>query len=93
MLSGDTRIADETLTHSVNLSNLRITVTERGNLESQKTVDGVCGLRGYQNKIIYIVEEGKTVKKGEVVVRFDSAEIEKNITEHEIEVAKAKSLV
>ena len=92
-LTGDANLADETLTHQVNLSNLRITVTERGNLESQKTVDGVCGLRGYSNKIIYIVEEGKTVQKGEVVVRFDSAEIEKEIAEHEIEVAKAKSLV
>lgn len=92
-LLGDAGVAEQALTHRVNLSNLRITVTERGNLESQKTVDGVCGLRGYQNKIIYIVEEGKTVQKGEVVVRFDSAEIEKNIAEHEIEVAKAKSLV
>lgn len=84
---------DNTLTHTVERTNLRITVTERGNLESQKTVDGVCELRGYSNKIIFIVPEGEVVKKGDVVVRFDSAEIDKEITEQEIETAQAKSLV
>ena len=83
----------DALTHLVEKANLRITVTERGNLESQKTVDGVCQLRGYSNKIIYIVEEGKIVNKGDVVVRFDSAEIDKEIAEQEIEYAQAESLV
>ena len=93
VFSNGTADVTDVLTHRVERSNLRITVTERGNLESQKTVDGICQLRGYSNKIIYIVEEGKTVQEGEVVVRFDSAEIDKEIAEQEIEFAQAESLV
>ena len=84
---------DQTLTFNVERSNLRITVTERGNLESQKTVDGTCELSGYSNKIIFIVDEGETVQKDDVVVRFDSAEIDKEIAQVEIQVNTAKSKV
>jgi RND family efflux transporter MFP subunit len=83
----------ETLHVSVSRSNLRISVTERGNLESQKTVDGICELRGYQNKIIFIVDEGTVVKKDDVVVRFDSAEIDKEIAQQEIQVNQARAKV
>jgi RND family efflux transporter MFP subunit len=80
----------ETLTNIVSKMTLKVTVTERGNLESRKTVAGTCELDGYENKIIYIVEEGSSVKKGDVVVRFDSSKIEKEIAEQEIEVNRAK---
>src|SRR5689334_659439 len=43
--------ADTPLTVPVGRGTLRIVVTERGNLESVKTVDGVCDLAGFQNKI------------------------------------------
>ncbi len=81
--------ADAPLTWTIALSDLRITVTERGTLESQKTVNGVCEIEGYDNKIIFIVEEGSTVKEGDVVVRFDSAQIDKEITEERLEMTKA----
>ncbi len=81
--------ADAPLTWTVALSDLRITVTERGTLESQKTVNGVCEIEGYDNKIIFIVEEGSTVKEGDVVVRFDSAQIDKEIAEERLEMTKA----
>ncbi|APZ95634.1 efflux RND transporter periplasmic adaptor subunit [Fuerstiella marisgermanici] len=74
-------------------TDLRITVTERGTLESQKTVNGVCEVEGYDNKIIFIVEEGSTVKKGDVVVRFDSSQIDKEIAEEKLEVQQAKGTV
>lgn len=81
------------LFHDVQRLDLRITVLERGSLESQKTVDGVCELKGYENKIIYIVPEGSSVKQGEVVVRFDSAEIDKEIAQQEINVNQARGKV
>ena len=74
-----TGTADAPLTWTAATTDLRITVTERGTLESQKTVNGVCEIEGYDNKIIFIVEEGSTVKEGDVVVRFDSAQIDKEI--------------
>jgi len=84
-----TGTADAPLTWTVAGTDVRITVTERGTLESQKTVNGVCEIEGYDNKIIFIVEEGSTVKEGEVVVRFDSAQIDKEITEERLEMTKA----
>lgn len=80
---------DEPLTFTVAETDLRITVTERGTLESQKTVNGICEIEGYDNKIIFIVEEGSTVKEGDVVVRFDSAQIDKEIAEENLEMTKA----
>ncbi len=81
--------ADDALTWTVSRRNLRITVSDRGTLESQKTVNGTCELHGYENKIIFIVEEGDTVKKGDIVVRFDGSEINKAIAQAEIEVNQA----
>lgn len=77
----------------VSQGTLRIVVTERGNLESVKTVDGVCELPGYQNKIIQLTPEGNRVEKGQIVCRFDSAEIDKNIAQQEIKSKQASSKI
>ncbi|WP_422930518.1 efflux RND transporter periplasmic adaptor subunit [Singulisphaera sp. PoT] len=80
----DSQPKDATLSLPVTRGTLRIVVTERGNLESVKTVDGICDLPGYQNKIIQLTPEGTHVEKGQVVCRFDSAEIDKNVAQQEI---------
>src|SRR4051812_30394433 len=54
-LWGGVKAADEPLTAVAHRSTLRVVVTERGNLESIVTVDGVCELNGAQNKIIELV--------------------------------------
>ncbi len=72
---------------------MRIVVTERGNLESSVTVDGICELYGNQNKIVQLVPEGAKVEKGQVVCRFDSGEIDKNIAQQEIKTGQAKSKI
>jgi RND family efflux transporter MFP subunit len=84
---------DITLTHTVSRMDLTDTVIERGRVESQSTVEGICRLHGYANKITYIVEEGAHVKDGEVVVRFDSSEIEKELIEERIALTKAQAAV
>jgi RND family efflux transporter MFP subunit len=70
-------------------ATLRITVTERGNLESTVTVDGVCELNATEIKIIKLVPEGTRVKKGDVVCQFDSSAIDKSIAEQDIKVKQA----
>ena len=82
-----------TLTFTVARMNLSDTVVERGMLESQSTVEGICKLHGYSNKITYIAEEGAHVKKGDVVVRFDSSGIEKSLIEERIALTKAQAAV
>ncbi len=69
----------EEITATVKRANLTITVTERGELESSKTIDARCEVEGYQNKIVSILPEGTKVKgpgwfwwePGQIVVTFD----------------------
>ena len=84
---------DKPVTSLVTRGTLRIIVTERGNLESVKTVDGVCELSGFQNKIIQLTPEGSKVEEGEIVCRFDSAEIDKNIAQQEIKSKQASTRI
>ncbi|HEX8203643.1 MAG TPA: efflux RND transporter periplasmic adaptor subunit, partial [Isosphaeraceae bacterium] len=88
------RAADDgPLTAVASRATLRIFVTERGSLESTITVDGVCELMGVQNKIIALVAEGTKVEKGQVVCRFDSSEIDKNIAQQEIKAKQAHAKI
>ena len=64
---------DGPLLSEVRKATLRITVTERGNLESTVTVDGICEVNAQQIKIISLVPEGTKVKKGDPVCKFDSS--------------------
>jgi RND family efflux transporter MFP subunit len=64
--------------HRVTPGQLPITVTERGNLESQSNIEIICevddidgdGVQGTQ--IISIVPNGTSVKEGDVLVEFDT---------------------
>lgn len=70
---------------------LPITVTERGELESSKTVDVRCEVEGRQNKIVEILDEGTNVTKDQVVVRFDTDELSRTYSEQEIRLRQAEA--
>ena len=82
-LSPGARGAGE-ITATVTRTDLPIVVTERGQLESAKTVTSKCEVEGESCKIVFLLAEGTHVKKGEVVVRFDSDKIRRGISEQEI---------
>jgi len=73
----------EDITATVKRAVLSITVTERGELESSKTIDARCEVEGYQNKIVSLIPEGTKVKgpgwfwwePGEVVITFDKEKL------------------
>ncbi len=69
------------LTYQVSRRTITDTVVERGVVESQNNFVGTCLLPGWENRIIFIVPEGATVNSGDVVVRFDSGEIDRMISE------------
>ncbi len=77
------------LTYLVSRRAIEDTVVDRGTVASQNTVEGRCELPGYTNKIIFIVPEGTFVEAGEVVVRFDSAEVDRMINEKSIALNEA----
>ncbi|HEY2251853.1 MAG TPA: hypothetical protein VGH74_12360, partial [Planctomycetaceae bacterium] len=55
---------------------LEITITERGNLESAMNSTIVCMVEGEAGVgILEIVEEGKLVKKGDIVVKLDASNL------------------
>jgi RND family efflux transporter MFP subunit len=81
----------DSITHVAQRRTVVDTVVERGTLESQNNFSGRCELPGWENKIIFIVPEGKLVKAGEVVVKFDSAATDKLIAEKKIALNDAKS--
>lgn len=72
------------LTGTVTRGDLQILVTERGELESAKTVDVRCEVEGRQIKIIEIANEGTAVKKGDIVVKFDTEELTKAFQDQEV---------
>lgn len=86
-------VAVATLTSPVTRSRLRVTVTERGNLESANPVDAICEVEGYENKIVFILPEGTTVAAGDVVVRIDTAKIDKEIQLGEIALNEAQAKI
>jgi HlyD family secretion protein len=76
------------LVAQVKRASLQITVTERGSLESCKTIDGICEVGG-QNKVVFLVPEGSRIKKGDVVCKLDDSEIKKNLAQQEIRVKQS----
>lgn len=85
--------ADQPLTSEVRRATLRITVTERGNLESCITVDGICEVNAQQVKIISLVPEGTKVKKNDIVCKFDASDIDKNISQQDVKAKQAQSKI
>ncbi len=86
MMNLDTKV--EVLTHEVTKSKLIVTVTEDGNVESASNVDVKCQIGG-GGTILWIVEDGKQVEKGEVVVRLDQSNIEDQLNSQRITYEKA----
>lgn len=72
------------VTATVLKAELPVTVMERGELESSKTVDVRCEVEGEQIKIVEIIPEGTRVSEGDVVIRFDTDKLSRSITEQEV---------
>lgn len=82
LLMGDGAGSHEALVfYTVRKGTLPITVTERGNLESQNTEEVICEVENFGGdrsgvsgtQILYIVPNGAEVKKGDLLVELDSA--------------------
>ena len=71
---------------------LLVSVTEDGNVESASNVDIRCQVAG-GSSILWIIEDGTNVKKGDKLVELDSATLEDEINTQRIAYNKAKSLM
>ena len=68
-------------------------VIEQGELESQSTIKGNCEIDSHENKIIFLAPEGTIVKKDEIVCKFDTSEITKDITDRKSRVNESETEV
>jgi multidrug efflux pump subunit AcrA (membrane-fusion protein) len=68
------------LTYTIARGDLRVTVTEQGNLESSESTEIKCKVRGL-NTVIWVVESGTMVKAGDELVRIDTLYIQEQIDE------------
>ena len=81
--------------HTVERTDLPITVVERGKLESQQVIELKCevetmpGQRGV--RIVYIVPNGEKVKEGQLLVEFDSAPVEEALDRAYVDYERAKA--
>ncbi|HEX3725773.1 MAG TPA: HlyD family efflux transporter periplasmic adaptor subunit, partial [Pirellulales bacterium] len=78
------------LTEKVHRSDLVVSVTEDGNVESAHNVDIKCEVKG-GSAILWLIKDGTEVKKGDELVRLDSASIEDQISQQTINTEKAKA--
>lgn len=82
----------DVVTAPATVGELVIVVTDKGELESAQSVQGVCEMEG-GGKLVTIVPEGTAVKKDEVVARFDSDTLVKGINEQEVKWEQAEGKV
>ena len=95
--SGGTKVDGQIVYHTVKRTDLDITVTERGNLESQINEVVFCevddvredGING--TPIVWIVDNGASVKKGELIVELDSAPIRERLDAQVLQVEEEKA--
>lgn len=73
-------IAEDEMFHQVAVGNFVNDVVEKGEVESARNVDVMSVVRGYQGlnnfEILWVIEEGKMVEPGDVLVRLDSSALE-----------------
>ncbi len=75
---------------TVSQGRFRITVNEKGYLDSQRNETLTCQVPG-STTIINIVPEGSIVQKGDIVCELDSSSIEEKARQQEIDVTKAEA--
>ena len=80
------------LTAAVQQGELKVTVTDRGELESIDALQVTCELEG-GGKIVSILPEGTRVEKGGEVAKLDTDALEKLINDQEIKWETAESKV
>ena len=82
--------ADNGPIYKVARGPMTIHVTEAGTIQAREQVVLKCEVEG-QTTIIWIVEEGKHVKKGDLLVELDSSERQDELLEQQIRVKNAEA--
>ncbi|MCB9742101.1 MAG: efflux RND transporter periplasmic adaptor subunit [Alphaproteobacteria bacterium] len=84
--------AEDVPTALVERGELRVELVIPGELKAVNSVTIATPDLDGQNKITYVVEEGSRVSEGDVVVRFDTTDLEEKLAQYlnELEIAETK---
>ncbi|MDZ4852185.1 MAG: efflux RND transporter periplasmic adaptor subunit [Pirellulaceae bacterium] len=83
--SSPSSLAGQVVWQSVHRSDLQVVVLERGSLESQSNIDLLCEVEDVRKDningttILWIVPNGASVKKGELVIELDSGPLQESL--------------
>lgn len=89
LLGGDDAVSDIS-PYTVKTGPLRISITETGAIEPKGTTIVKNEVEG-ETTIVYIVDEGAEVKKGDLLVELDSSTLTDNRVDQEIQVLSAEA--
>lgn len=78
------------LTHTIARSNLSVTVTEQGTLESSNNTEIKCRVRG-TSTVLWVIETGTEVQEGDELIKLDPSTIEDRINTQEIAYQRARA--
>lgn len=81
--SGESQADLDVMTYVVSPSDLAVTVTENGTVESSNNKEIKCMVKG-GSTVLWVIETGTIVQPGDVLVRLDQSQIEDNILERQI---------
>ncbi|QDV65618.1 efflux RND transporter periplasmic adaptor subunit [Crateriforma conspicua] len=94
---GGETLDDRVLWHTVATEDLQISVIERGNLESQTNLEINCEVEDVQRDgingtpIVWIIPNGSSVKKGDLLVEIDSTPMREELDEQILDTETARS--
>jgi HlyD family secretion protein len=71
--------------HVVRRQTLKMVLTERGTLKAKKSTQIVCEAHG---KIAQLIDEGKSVKKGDILVELDKEETQNRLEQYENQITQ-----
>ncbi|MHC4205148.1 MAG: efflux RND transporter periplasmic adaptor subunit [Planctomycetota bacterium] len=78
---GSSRNIGPRLTHTVTSSDLIVTVTEKGTLESSENTEIKCKVRTAAVPIIWVIENGTEVKAGDELLRLETLDYDDRLNE------------
>ncbi|MEM6471617.1 MAG: efflux RND transporter periplasmic adaptor subunit [Planctomycetota bacterium] len=91
-------VDEDVLLHTVGRQNMEVTVIERGNLQSQSNREVQCMVDDVQRDgingtpILWIIPNGSSVEKGELLVEIDSAPMREELDQQVLDTEDARSL-
>ncbi|MEM6313277.1 MAG: hypothetical protein AAF743_04280, partial [Planctomycetota bacterium] len=89
-MGGQSQAVDELAYHTVQRTDLEVTVRKDGELQSVNSTEIVSRVEG-NSTIVELVDEGSYVKTGDLLVRLDSSAIEREAQETELELQAARA--